>query len=161
MRAWKIIDWPDKPNDIKTEWWVLPFTFSPNLKGFCIRVPSDMIQRSCVLLIAVLACGVVTSAAIASPAAAPGANSGRLIIYRAATLGSDLLIDVNIDGVIAGTIGTGQTYTGSLSPGKHVVSVTLHPKQANLSPTSKTLMVEGGKTYAFTAKWQGQSVVLR
>ena len=134
------------------------------MKGVCIRVVLSMkklIYRSYVLLIAALACGVVTSAAIASPAATPGANPGRLIIYRAATLGPDLTIDINIDGATAGTIGMGQTYTGSLSPGKHVVSATLRGKPANISATSRTLMVESGKTYAFTAKWQTQSVVLR
>ena len=119
-----------------------------------------LIYLSYVLLIAVLACGVVTSATGAPPAPAPGANPGRLVIHRAASLGPDLIIDVNVDGATVGTIRISQSYTGSLSPGKHVVSATLHPKQANLSASSKTLMVESGKTYTFTAKWQSQSVVL-
>jgi hypothetical protein len=108
-----------------------------------------------------LACVVVTSAAMASPAAASGSNPGRLIIYRAANLGTGLFLDVNIDGANAATVGIGQTYTGSLSPGKHEISVILRPNQLFLSPTKKTLMVEGGKTYPFTAMWQGQNLVLR
>lgn len=119
-----------------------------------------LIYRFYVLPITALAFGVVTSVTIASPAATTGANPGRLVIYRAATLGPDITIDVIIDGKTAGTIGMSQTYTGSLSPGKHVVSATLKGKPANLLTTSKTLTVESGKTYAFTAKWQNQSVVL-
>jgi hypothetical protein len=106
-----------------------------------------------------LACGVVTSASLA--AAPSGSSAGRLIIYRAANLGTGLFLDVNIDGANAATVGTGQTYTGSLSPGKHELSVILRPNQLFLSPTKKTLMVEGGKTYVFTAMWQGQNLVLR
>jgi hypothetical protein len=108
-----------------------------------------------------LACGVITSAAIASPVAPPRSNPGRLIIRRAANLGDGLFLDVNIDGANAATIGMGRTYRGSLSPGKHEISVILRPNQLFLSPTKKTLMVEGGKTYAFTAMWQGQNLVLR
>ena len=108
---------------------------------------------SCVLLIAALACGVVTSAPAASP--------GSLIIYRAANLGTGVFLDVNIDGANAATVGMGQTYTGSLSPGKHQISVLLRPNMLFLSPTKKTLMVQGGRTYAFTAMWQGQNLVLR
>src|ERR1043166_2234267 len=114
-----------------------------------------------ILLIAALACGLVTYAAIASPAAPPGSNPGRLIIYRAANLGTGLFLDVNIDGVNAGTIGMGQTYTGSLSPGKHEISVLLRPNLLYLSRTKKTLMVESWKPYPFTAMWQGQDLILR
>jgi ABC-type molybdate transport system substrate-binding protein len=106
-----------------------------------------------ILLIAVLACGVVTSAPAASP--------GSLTIYRAANLGTGVFLDINIDGANAATVGMGQTYTGSLSPGTHQISVLLRPNLLFLAPTKKTLMVEGGRTYAFTAMWQGQNLVLR
>jgi hypothetical protein len=106
-----------------------------------------------VLLIAALGCGVVTSA--------PAAQPGQLTIYRAANLGTGVFLDVNIDGANAATIGMGQTYTGSLSPGKHQISVLLRPNLLFLAPTKMTLMVEGGRTYAFTAMWQGQNLVLR
>ena len=108
-----------------------------------------------------LACGVVTTAAAASPAAPARPNPGRLIIYRAPNLGTGLFLDVNIDGANAGTITMGRTYRGSLSPGKHEISVIVRPNQLFLSPTKKSLMVEGGKTYVFTAMWQGQNLVLR
>jgi len=118
-----------------------------------------LIYHLCVLVIVALTCSVVTSATVA--AAPAGTNPGRLTIYRAANLGSGVFLDVNIDGSDAGTVGMGQTYTGSLSPGKHQLSVIVRPNLLFLSPTKKTLTVEGGKTYAFTAMWQGQNLVLR
>jgi hypothetical protein len=102
-----------------------------------------------------------TSAARASVLAASRSNAGRLIINRAANVGNALFLDVNIDGANAGTVGMGQTYTGSLSPGKHEVSVILRPNLLFLSPTKKTLIAESGKTYALTAIWQGDNLLLR
>ena len=112
-----------------------------------------LIYHSYVLLIATaLAWGVVTSAPAAQPA--------QLIIYRAANLGTGVFLDVKIDGADAGTVGMGQTYSGSLSPGNHAISVLVRPNLMFLSPTKMNLMVEGGRTYAFTAMWQGQNLVL-
>jgi hypothetical protein len=116
---------------------------------------------SCVLVIAALACGVVTSAAIASPAAPPSSNAAQLIIRRAPNMGTGLFLDVSIDGTRVGAVSMGQTYRGTLSPGKHVVSVILRPNQLNLPPTKKTLTAVKGQTYDLTAMWQGQTVVLR
>lgn len=101
------------------------------------------------------------SAARASAAAASGSNAGRLTIYRAANLGDGLFLDINIDGANAATVGKGQTYTASLPPGKHELSVILQPNQLFLSPTKKTLIIESGKAYALTAIWQGDNLVLR
>ena len=105
-----------------------------------------------VLLIAVLAYGFVTSVQAAQP--------GQLIIYRAANLGTGVFLDVNVDGADAATVGMGQTYSGSLSPGNHAISVLVRPNLMFLSPTKMNLTVEGGRTYAFTAMWQGQNLVL-
>ena len=76
-------------------------------------------------------------------------------------MGSGLFLDVKIDGVRVGALSMGETYRGSLSPGQHVVSVILRPNQLNLAPTKKTLTVVKGQTYALTAMWQGETVVLR
>jgi hypothetical protein len=93
--------------------------------------------------------------------AQPGTSAGRLIIRRAANLGTGLFISVSIDGAKVADLGMGQTYDAPLPVGRHVLSVILRPNLLFLSPTQKTLNVETGKTYAFTAMWQGQTVVLR
>jgi hypothetical protein len=84
-----------------------------------------------------------------------------LIIRRAANMGTGLFLDIDIDGASVGSIGMGEKYRGSLSPGQHVVSVLLRPNQLNLPRAQKTLTVEKGQTYTLTAIWQGSTVVLR
>jgi hypothetical protein len=119
--------------------------------------------QNCALLIVALASASFLTCETSGAATReqPGTNPGRLIIRRAPNLGTGLFLDVSIDGVRAGAVGYGQTYDGPLSPGQHRVSVLLRPNQLFLSPTQKTVTVESGKTYVFTAMWQGQTVVLR
>jgi len=126
--------------------------------------------HSCVLVIAALACaalsgcetsGTAAPGSTASVAAPAGQNAAQLIIQRAPNMGTGLFLDVKIDGVRVGALSMGETYRGSLSPGQHVVSVILRPNQLNLPPTEKSLTAVKGQTYALTAMWQGQTVVLR
>jgi len=128
--------------------------------------------QGCTLLVAALtlACvgfsnyktqGIPSHNSAALMAAPAGTNAGHLIIRRAANLGTGLFLDIDIDGASVGSIGPGKTYRGTLSPGQHVVSVLLRPNRLNLPRTQKTLTVESGRTYTFTAMWQGQTVVLR
>jgi hypothetical protein len=130
-------------------------------------------KKSCyncyVLLMAAVACaglagcetsGTAGPGATASVTAPASQDAARLVIRRAANMGTGLFLDVSVDGRNVGTLGVGETYRGTLSPGQHVVSVLLRPNQLNLPPTQKTLTVVKGQTYRFTAMWQGQTVVL-
>jgi hypothetical protein len=123
----------------------------------------------CVLVIGALACaglsgcettGTAAPAATASVAAPAGQGAAQLVIRRAPNMGTGLFLDIDIDGASVGSIGVGETYRGSLSPGQHTVSVLLRPNQLNLGRTKKTLTVAKGQTYTLTAMWQGQTVVL-
>ena len=105
-------------------------------------------------------CGTTGSSSNATTTTMANANSGRLVINRAANMGSALFLNVSIDGKHVGSFGEGQGYNGSLSEGPHVVSVILEPNQLNLAPTKKSITVKKGQTYTFTAMWQGDSVVL-
>ena len=125
---------------------------------------------SCVLVIAALACaglsgcetsGTAAPGATAAVTAPAGQNAAQLIIRRAPNLGTGLFLDVSIDRARVGALAMGETYTGTLSPGQHVISVILRPNGLNLPPTKKTLTVVKGQTYDLTAMWQGQTVVLR
>jgi len=100
------------------------------------------------------------SASTASMPASSSKNAGRLIIQRAANMGTGLVLNVSIDGKQVAAVPRGQTYSGSISPGQHVVSVLLVPNQLNLLPTQKRLSVQAGQTYNFTAMWQGNRVLL-
>lgn len=105
-------------------------------------------------------CGTTGSSSNATTTTTANANSGRLVINRAANMGTDLFLDVSIDGKRVGSYAEGQSYNGSLSEGPHVVSVILRPNNLNLAPTQKRITVQKGHTYTFTAMWQGERVVL-
>jgi hypothetical protein len=83
------------------------------------------------------------------------ASSGRLVINRSANMGSGLFLNVSVDGKRVGSVSPGQSYTGSISPGAHVVSVILNPNEMGLTPTKKSIAVQKGQTYTFTATWNG------
>src|SRR5260370_14207163 len=99
-----------------------------------------------------------TSGSTASMAA-PGKNAGRLTIQRAANFGSDLSLNVSIDGAQVTSLVEGRSYNGALSPGQHVISLTVTPTRGR-PPTTKRLTVQAGQTYSFTAMWKGQRLVL-
>jgi hypothetical protein len=139
----------------------------------CLRQRASGMKKinyhCCVLLIAALACAGLSGCQTSSTAApgstasvtAPATQGGaQLVIRRAPNMGTGLFLDIKIDGASVGSIGVGETYRGSLSPGKHTVSVILRPNQLNLSPARKSFTVAKGQTYTFTAAWQGQTVVL-
>jgi hypothetical protein len=123
----------------------------------------------CGLVIVALACfifsGCQTSSTGASAStasrAAPSKNAGRLTIQRAANFGSDLVLNVSIDGAQAASVVEGRSYNGTLSPGQHVISLTVTPNRGEFSGTTKRLTVQAGQTYSFTAMWSGQRLVLK
>ena len=123
---------------------------------------------SCGLLIAALACfifsGCQTSSTgtsgSAASMAAPSKNAGRLTIQRAANFGSDLSLNILIDGAQVASLVEGRPYNGTLASGQHVLSLTVDPNRGGIPPTTKRLTVQAGQTYSFTAMWQGQRLVL-
>jgi len=102
-----------------------------------------------------------TSSSTPSASTMASADSGRLIIRRIADLGTMLILNVSIDGKQVGTLSRGQTYNGSVSPGPHVVSVIPEPNDLRSAPPQKSITVQKGQTYTFTAAWQGDSLVLQ
>jgi hypothetical protein len=100
------------------------------------------------------------SSSTTAAATTGNASSGTLVINRSANMGTGLFLNVSVDGKRVGSVSTGQTYNGPLSPGTHVVSVLLKPNDMNLSPTKKTITVKKGQTYTFTASWNGNTLAL-
>jgi hypothetical protein len=101
----------------------------------------------------------------ASPAE-PGPSSetavaqpdGRLIVLRAANFGSNMALNLKIDGRAAANIVQGGRYDQFVPEGRHTVSVSAG---ANYQSTSTVLNVRRGQTYVFTAVRQNtDSVVL-
>jgi hypothetical protein len=88
------------------------------------------------------------------------ANSGRLLINRVANFGSDLSLVVSVDGRDVGSFTEGRSYSGYLTAGQHVITARVDPNQTGARPGRKTVTVQAGQTYSFTAGWSGGNVVL-
>jgi hypothetical protein len=110
-----------------------------------------------------LACaGLITGCATNQPgvATAPPPNSGHVIITRVANFGSDLSLVVSVDGKDVGSFTEGRTYGGYLPAGQHVIVARCDPNPGGKRPARKTLIVQAGQTYSYTAAWSGGKLVL-
>ena len=108
----------------------------------------------------------ISSPAISASPAEPGPSAetavaqpgGRLIVLRAANFGSNMALNLKIDGRTAANIVQGGRYDDSVPEGRHMLAVSAG---ANYQPTSTVLNVQRGQTYVFTATRQNtDSVVL-
>jgi hypothetical protein len=91
-------------------------------------------------------------------ATAPPPNSGTLVVDRVANFGSGLGLVLSIDGKDVATLTEGQHYHGYLAAGQHRLTGRVDPFQAGTRPAQKTLTIQAGQTYSYTAAWSGQSV---
>jgi hypothetical protein len=108
------------------------------------------------------ACLISVGCATNQPGAATAAppNSGHVLVYRVANFGSDLSLVVSVDGKDVGSFTEGRNYSGYLSAGQHRLTARVDPNRAGTGPAQKTLTVQAGQTYSYTAAWSGQKLVL-
>jgi len=85
---------------------------------------------------------------------------GHLIVHRIANFGEDLVLTLSVDGAHLADVGDGTTYDGYLPPGRNVLPPMAAPGSGDQQPSPLTLTVEDGKTYSYTARWEGSNVVL-
>ena len=109
-----------------------------------------------------LACACLTLIGCATnQATAPiPANSGHLIVTRVANFGENLGLVVSVDGKDVGSFSEGRSYSGYLSAGQHVITARANPRQPGARPGRKTVTVQAGHTYSYTAAWSGGNLVL-
>ena len=106
-----------------------------NLKSRFVRV----------LAILAFAIAICWSSQAAQPSTT---GNGRLVVQRSPAFGSAEFLLLSIDGKVD-KIAPGSRYDQPISAGHHVLTVDA-PKSRH-QPTSMSLSVEPGKTYAFTA----------
>jgi hypothetical protein len=122
-----------------------------------------MKKYSSIIYILGLACACLITAGCATQpgaATAPPPNSGHVLIYRVANFGTDLSLVVSVDGKDVGSFTEGRNYDGYLSAGQHRLTARVDPNRAGTGPARKTLTVQSGQTYSYTAAWSGQKLVL-
>jgi hypothetical protein len=112
-----------------------------------------------------LACACLISAGCATNQAGPGTapppkNAGHLLVYRVANFGTDLSLVLSVDGKDVGSFTEGRNYDGYLSAGQHRLTARVDPNRVGTRPGRKTLTVQAGQTYSFTAAWSGGNLVL-
>jgi len=103
-----------------------------------------------------LACAcLIFAGCTTQTATAPPPNSGHVLIYRVANFGENIGLVVSVDGKDVGSFTEGRNYSGYLPAGQHVITARADPHQPGTSPARKTLTVQAGQTYVYTAAWSG------
>jgi hypothetical protein len=108
------------------------------------------------------ACLILSSCETTGPGTVTAAppNSGHVLIYRVANFGADLSLVVLVDGKDVGSFTEGRNYDGYLSAGQHRLTARVDPNRVGTRPGRKTLTVQAGQTYSYTAAWSGGNLVL-
>ena len=124
-----------------------------------------MKKYSSIIYVLSLACaGIILSGCETTQSGAASApipaNSGRLLVNRVANFGSDLSLVLSVDGKDVGSFTEGRSYSGYLPAGQHVITARVNPFQAGKHPGKKTVTVQAGQTYSYTAAWSGGNLVL-
>src|SRR5438874_12682982 len=114
----------------------------------------QMLSQAC-------ACAISVGCATNQPrAAAAPPNSGHLLVNRVPNFGTDLFLVLSVDGKDVGSFGEGRNYDGYLSARQHRLTARVDPNPGGKRPGRKTLTVQAGQTYSFTAAWSGENLVL-
>jgi hypothetical protein len=107
-----------------------------------------------------LACACLILAGCATqPSMAPPPNSGHLLVYRAAKFGYRLNLVLSVDGKDVASLTEGQSYDGYLPAGQHVLGARVTGGAAGAHPARKTVTVQAGQTYSYTAALSGGHLV--
>jgi hypothetical protein len=122
------------------------------MKKYCSII--HIVSLGCACLI-VAGCATQPGGATAAPP-----NSGHVLIYRVANFGSNLSLVVSVDGKDVGSFTEGRNYDGYLPAGQHVITARVDPNPGGRRPGRKTLTVQAGQTYSYTAAWSGGKLVL-
>src|SRR2546423_15365436 len=104
------------------------------------------------LFILILVCANFGGGAIEAQARDRHA-SGRLIVQRSPTFGTNLVIRLSIDGQRVANIPQNHRYDGFVSAGPHVLTALALPNSPFRRPGSTRVSIHSGQTHIFTAGW--------
>jgi hypothetical protein len=130
-------------------------------KQMRFKVRSHFDRLITVLVVAVALITVFLGYAPDAAAARTQHSGGRLIVQRAANFGGDLIIRLSIDGKRVANIMRAHRYEGSLSPGRHTVTLEVLPNTEFREPSSTRVTIRSGRTHIFMAGWDSDRLVLR
>jgi hypothetical protein len=87
-------------------------------------------------------------------------SGGRLIVLRTANFGWNVVLNLKIGGRTVANVVQGRRYDHFVPAGRHVLTVSAVPNAYYSQPTSTVLNVHSGRTYVFTASWDGSNRVV-
>jgi hypothetical protein len=116
--------------------------------------------RSIIYILSLAFACLIVAGCATQTATAPPPNSGHVLIYRVANFGTDLSLVVSVDGKDVGSFTEGRNYDGYLTAGQHRLTVRADPNRTGAGPGRKTLTVQAGQTYSYTAAWSGGNLRL-
>ena len=128
---------------------------NPIVCVICAMKPRHSFVSKVLLILAFLCAISISTVAQGSP------PPGRLIVERVPNFGWNLAFHLQIDGRSVATIVQGHRYDGWVTAGRHVLTVYKVPYVGYAEPTSRTVNVQPGWTYVFTAMWDSNLVFLR
>ena len=82
-------------------------------------------------------------------------STGRLIVSRDPSLGSSMVVNLQLDGRTVANLVAGSSFNRSVSTGIRVLAVSVRPGSSRSSST--TVNVRRGRTYTFTVARRGAS----
>ena len=115
---------------------------------------------TCLLSLACIGWILIGCETTQSGAASAPPNSGHVLIYRVANFGESLSLVVSVDGKDAGSFTEGRNYSGYLPAGQHTLTAQADPNPGGKPAAHKTINVQAGQTYVYTAAWSGGHLVL-
>ena len=83
-------------------------------------------------------------------AAQSNEQASRISVTRTASVGSGVDVDLSIDGKRVKTLLQGSRYSGTLTPGKHTISVMPKPNTLGQREERMEITAEKGHSFAFT-----------
>jgi hypothetical protein len=92
--------------------------------------------------------------------AAPSKNTVHVLVYRVANFGTDLSVIISVDGKDVAALDEGHTYDGYVPAGQHALSARVDPNRSGTPVWRKTVTLQAGQTYVYTAAWSGGNLVL-
>ena len=117
--------------------------------------------NSLICIVGLACAGLIFTGCATDQASAPiPPNSGHLLINRVANFGTNLSLVVSVDGKDVGSFTEGRGYSGYLTAGQHQITIRVDPNPGGKRPGHKTLTVQAGQTYSYTAAWSGQNLAL-
>jgi len=116
---------------------------------------------SIIYILSLASAGLIFTGCATNQATSPiPANSGHLIVTRVANFGTDLSLVVSVDGKDVGSFTEGRSYSGYVPAGQHVLIARVDPNRNGSRPGKKTVTVQAGQTYSYTAAWSGGNLAL-